>query len=281
MKIIPISEARYTNLDFEISDILPQNWMQRTEFSLYKNKARPLSAFLFIVADVELSFFTDNFPPLIVKKGDIVFIPRGTRYSVKLRNKTELSVDTVTINLNLFDDTREEIFFSDRIGLIAHRSDNLIDAHLKNLFDVFYRIEKLENREVKNLGKIKGEFFLLLDLISESASQCSDFYYPIRRGVEAFFNEWNCNEKIEKYADLCGMSGTYFYRCFRKWSGITPIEYRNNLRLSNAESLLRCTNMKITEIAQTVGFEDPFYFCKLFSRKYGTSPRDYRSSVRN
>ena len=131
------------------------------------------------------------------------------------------------------------------------------------------------------LSTIRANSFLLLDMISESASQCRDFYYPIRKGVEAFSNEWNLNEKIEKYAEICGMSETYFYRCFRNWSGISPIEYRNTLRLANAESMLRCTDMKINEIATTVGFEDPFYFCKLFSRKYGASPKNYRNTMRN
>jgi len=280
MKIIPISETRYTNLDFQIFDILPQNWMHRNEFSLYKDKERPLSALFFIFTDVEVTFFSENTPPLVVKKGDIVFIPKGMRYSVRLTNKNEFKIDTCTINLNMFDENREEIFFSDNISVLTKRGDNLLDVHLKNLFDVFYRVEKMGEKEAKNISRIKGEFFLILDLISESASQRSDFYYPIRRGVEAFSNEWNLNEKIEKYAEPSGMSETYFYRCFRKWSGISPVEYRNNLRLSNAESLLRCTDMKIGEISESVGFEDPFYFCKLFSEKYGASPRNYRNNTR-
>ena len=255
--------------------------MQRNEFSLYKSKPRSFSALFFVFTNIEVSFFSDNTPPLIVKKGDIVFIPKGMRYTVRIQNKNELKIDTCTINLSIFNENREEILLSDNISILTNRCDNLIDVHLKNLFDIFYRLEKVGEREVRNLSKIKGEFFLLLDLISESTLQCRDFYYPIRKGVEAFCNEWNLNEKIEKYAALSGMSETYFYRCFRKWSGISPIEYRNNLRLSNAESLLRCTDMKINEISLNVGFEDPFYFCKLFSKKYGASPRSYRNNIKN
>ena len=98
--------------------------------------------------------------------------------------------------------------------------------------------------------------------------------------MEVFCDEWNQNEKIEKYAKMCGISVTYFYRCFRKWSGISPVEYRNRLRLSNAQSLLRCTDMQIKEIADTVGFEDPFYFCRVFSESFGLSPQAYRKQGR-
>jgi AraC-like DNA-binding protein len=121
---------------------------------------------------------------------------------------------------------------------------------------------------------------LLLDLMAESSTQSNDAYYPIRKGIDALGEEWNKNERIEKYADLCGVSATYFYRCFRRWSGKSPVEYRNTLRLSNAESLLRCTDMRIGEISELVGFEDPFYFCRLFRERFGASPQGYRKRTR-
>ena len=117
-------------------------------------------------------------------------------------------------------------------------------------------------------------------MISESASQKEDHYYPIRKGIDAFLRDWAQNEKIEKYAEMCGVSVTYFYRCFKKWSGNSPIEYRNALRLSNAESLLRCTDMQIQDISTAVGFDDPFYFCRIFSQKFGEAPQKYRKRLR-
>ena len=91
--------------------------------------------------------------------------------------------------------------------------------------------------------------------------------------MEEFFS----NEKMEKYAALCGVSETYFYRCFREWCGKSPVEYRNALRLSNAESMLRHTDMSIGEIAGLVGFDDPFYFSRVFAKHFGCSPKRYRS----
>ena len=52
-------------------------------------------------------------------------------------------------------------------------------------------------------------------------------------------------EKIEKYAALCGISEAYFYRCFHKWAGKSPVEYRNLIRLSNAEAMLRYTDIML------------------------------------
>jgi iron complex transport system substrate-binding protein len=66
---------------------------------------------------------------------------------------------------------------------------------------------------------------------------------------------------------------------FRAWSGQSPIEYRNTLRLSQAEAMLRNTDMQIKEIAETVGFEDSFYFSRVFAQYFGVSPKKYRNGA--
>lgn len=281
MKRIPIEQIRYENADFEIADIFPESWMQRSEFSLYRDRARPCSALFFVCTDIEVAFHECDGQAVSARRGDVVFIPQGSCYYVRVSGKTGARIDSYTVNFRLLDGSGEELLLADRISVLTNRQDNLSDLHLKNLFDTFYRAEWVNGAASRNLARIKGEFFLLLDLIAESASQCNDFYYPIRRGVEAFCREWNLNEKIEKYAQLSDVSETYFYRCFRRWSGSSPVEYRNLLRLSNAESMLRCTDMKIGEISETVGFEDPFYFCRIFAQKYGASPQKYRKWLRS
>lgn len=270
MKTTSVSKLCYSNIDFNIIDIFPENWLQRKEFSLYKNKPRPCSALFFVCSDIEISFFlADGTPDITAQNGDIVFIPQGSCYYVCVSGVTGNKIDTYTINLHFFDELRNEFLLHDRIVLLSHCKDNRQEIYLKSLCNAFHQ-------EKRNFAKTKGEFFLLLDLIKSSVSQNEDFYYPIRKGAEAFCEEWNKNEKIEKYAQMSGVSVTYFYRCFKKWSGSSPVEYRNTLRLSNAESLLRCTDIKIQEISEIIGFDDPFYFCRLFTDTYGLSPKYYR-----
>ncbi|MBQ8439672.1 MAG: helix-turn-helix transcriptional regulator [Clostridia bacterium] len=271
MKILSVTEICYENIDFQIFDIFPEAWLQQKEFSLYQNKLRPVSAIFFVCSDITVSFFSaDGGGELCAQKGDVVYIPRGSRYSVRVKGKTGEKMDTYTVNLCLFNELREEILLSDKIEILARCEDHRGEIHMQRLCDAFHR-------EKKNLARTKGEFFLLLELISSSVSPCENLYYPIRRGVRALCEEWNKNERIEKYAKISGVSLTYFYRCFRKWSGSSPVEYRNMLRLSNAESLLRCTDRRVQEISEAVGFTDPFYFCRLFSQIYGVSPKHYRT----
>lgn len=69
-------------------------------------------------------------------------------------------------------------------------------------------------------------------------------------------------------------------RRFRKATGVTPLEYLNNLRLASTRDLLKTTNLSITEVALHTGFQDISYFCRLFKQKIKTTPSDYRLSVR-
>ncbi len=280
MKQISINDLCYLQIDFEISEIFPEKWEGRREFSLYDHKARPCSALFFVCTDFEVIFYPDSAPALHVSKGDVVFIPEGTRYRVEVRGEPKNRVGTYTVNLRLFDKSGDTLLLSPEISRIALTEDAGLESRLHRLSDAFHRAENSKSGEKRNYARLKGEFFLLLDSLARTASESRDSYYPIRRGIEAFCNDWSRNERIETYAALSGVSVTYFFRCFRKWAGCTPIEYRNTLRLSNAENLLRCTDIRIGEIAESIGFDDPFYFCRLFTRRFGMSPQSYRKRFR-
>ncbi len=272
-----ISRLCYSNIDFDITDVFSETWLERKEFSLYKSKSRPCSALFFVCSPIEVAFFEANGDLILtVQKGDILYIPKGMQYSVSVLGETGTKIDTYTINLTFYDESHREISPIDRPVIAARHQETRMELQLKRLSDAFHQSRETPLGRKPNLARIKGEFFLLLDMINSTALQNDDVYYPIRKGVEVFCDEWNQNEKIEKYAHISGVSETYFYRCFRKWSGKTPIEYRNMVRLSNAESLLRSTDMQIQKIAQTVGYDDPFYFSRIFMESYGISPKHYR-----
>ncbi len=273
MQIRELLALRHENMDVQIHEIFPEGWRRSREFSLYKTKARPSHALFFVCSEIEVTFYPEQGETVTARQGDVVWIPQGSRYEARVSGSTA-HADTYTVNLSLWDGARHPVSLSKQIAVIAARQDSLLPVHLRKLNDAFHRVEETGKHD---FFKTKGAFFTLLDLIAEAMEQSNEYYYPIRRGVELFCREWSKNERIGTYAALCGVSETYFYRCFRKWSGNSPVEYRNLLRLSHAENLLRCTNMQIREISEAVGFEDPFYFCRLFSDRFGRSPRHYRN----
>ena len=277
MKQISCSALSHMRITFTDPEVFAESWAKRKSFALYRDTPRPASALFLLRAPITATFFARDALPVVARGGDVVYIPEGTKYHVRVVGGAGGEIDSYTVNFRLFDDTGERLCLADGISIIAHAEES--DGTF------FLRAAALE-REVRkdgasvNLLRIHAAFYSLLDAVASAATEHSDAYYPIRVGVEALRAEWNKNERIENYARLCGVSNAYFYRCFRAWSGKSPVEYRNLMRLGSAETMLRYTDMSVSEISEFIGYDDPFYFCRIFTKHYGASPQNYRKAYR-
>ena len=81
---------------------------------------------------------------------------------------------------------------------------------------------------------------------------------------------------VAELAELYNMSEGHFIRQFKFYTGHTPLEYRAMKRVENAKSLLSGTDMSVTDISESLGFDDPLYFSRVFKNNTGISPREYR-----
>jgi len=85
---------------------------------------------------------------------------------------------------------------------------------------------------------------------------------------------------LDEVARAFDMSPRNFNRRFRQATGITPLDYCQQVRIGSARELLKDSNLSIAEISDKVGFSDPGYFSSLFKRRVSISPKDYRRMVR-
>lgn len=70
----------------------------------------------------------------------------------------------------------------------------------------------------------------------------------------------------------------YFSRLFKQETGKNFIDYLNSVRIMNAQQLLTSTNKSIAFISQSVGFQNPSYFNRVFKSLCGVTPKEYRIS---
>jgi len=78
---------------------------------------------------------------------------------------------------------------------------------------------------------------------------------------------------IAAYVEL---SPSHFSTLFQSKTGYSPLNYFNHLKIQEACHHLDFSEMKINQISMLVGFDDPFYFSRLFTKTMGTSPSEYR-----
>jgi len=82
---------------------------------------------------------------------------------------------------------------------------------------------------------------------------------------------------IDVLAEQMNMSRSSFYRKIKALTDQTPIEYLKVQRLERAAQLLR-QGLRITEVAEQVGFTSSSYFAKCFKSRFGMLPKDYQNS---
>lgn len=89
------------------------------------------------------------------------------------------------------------------------------------------------------------------------------------------------NIMIDELIQSKGDSISSFYRKFKTYTKVSPLQYLINLRLSNASKLLESTQYSVAEIAALVGYENPLYFSRIFHKHMGISPSEYRQIHNN
>lgn len=86
----------------------------------------------------------------------------------------------------------------------------------------------------------------------------------------------NVEAPVASMVRLSGLPERTFKRRFQKAVGMPPLEYVHALRLEDAKHLLETCEDTLDKVAERVGYEDATFFSRLFRRKVGLTPADYR-----
>jgi prepilin-type N-terminal cleavage/methylation domain-containing protein/prepilin-type processing-associated H-X9-DG protein len=80
-------------------------------------------------------------------------------------------------------------------------------------------------------------------------------------------------------ASQASLSVSHYFVLFKRLTGRPPIDYLIHLRMKRARSMLETTSLPVKEVATALGYEDPFYFSRLFKSANGVAPTEYRSNA--
>lgn len=103
------------------------------------------------------------------------------------------------------------------------------------------------------------------------------FLQQLTRILDDNINDADFN--VAKLVTEIGMSRPVLFRKVKILTGMSVIDLIRSTRLKKAEMLLRQKKMSISEVAFTVGFNDPKYFSKSFHAQFGTTPSKYMESI--
>ncbi len=82
---------------------------------------------------------------------------------------------------------------------------------------------------------------------------------------------------FNQLARKLGVGYSTFRRIFKEQTGLPPSQYHLQVRLLKAQQLLQTTSLQVGEIAEQLGFESLFYFSRIFKKKHGVTPTEFRN----
>ncbi|WP_407270958.1 response regulator [Radiobacillus sp. PE A8.2] len=159
-----------------------------------------------------------------------------------------------------------------RIQSLRNRETVQIELHYKKWIDV---------RLYNSYQLLKELFEDDLNVISSKldVSEIGEKDWLIKR-AEAYIKEfYQSNLLVNEVADVVNISPNYFSTLFKQKTGENFNSYVNDLRIEEAKTLLAETPLKVSEIAEQVGFKEYKYFVDVFKRFSGTTPTNYRKFI--
>ncbi len=210
-------------------------------------------------------FYTENAPRVFDR---LIYIAKGTiRFFCAAQTYTATAGQCVYLPQGLTIDSRYEDETNVTHTFIFER----LHGSLWDTIQVFpeqpavilsiHQCIKHENA-VTNPNYYLSCLYRILYLLQENTAQENLKILP---AIEALRLEYQRNEKITKYAQMVYMSESQFRKLFRMHTGLSPVEYRNQLRLKHVESLL-FAGYTLEEAATEAGFNSVSYYCRIAKR---------------
>ena len=252
--------------DFDISDIfaMRQVWRKGSVFTM--DRPRRNNGIIFL--NNCYGKYTDiNGNVSVAQKKSIVFLPKGSRYSVLNVDCEQNEDDAILIEFNLTQNNEDILIGSSPFILTTrarYEEEKTIDE-----------IAKLYESSLRSICGIKGKIYSLIAMLSAFTNN-DDKFKSIRRGIEMLESNLYDNISIEDVARECNVSSAHFRRLFCQYAQKSPIQFRLGLKLEYAKNTLLNSDLSIEEIAALFNFESSAYFCRIFKKKIGLTPSEYR-----
>lgn len=98
----------------------------------------------------------------------------------------------------------------------------------------------------------------------------------VRQAIAFLEEQAECEVDLEALAGRLHLSYDQFRHVFKQRTGLPPYQYHLQLRMSRARELLAGSALSVKQISFRLGFTDPYHFSRIFKRKTGFAPQDWR-----
>lgn len=245
--------------------ITPQTVRKKGQFAMQR---------LFYVRGGRTKFVLDDGREILCQKGDIVYLPPDVTYFSVWEPSEENAA--VLLRFDLYANG-ESALLDDKLSIIAR---DVGGRHLERF------LQLAETFRRGGVGyRLKCQALLtdiLYTLITEALNAgWQSKKNAVYRGVMYIENHYLEEIDINALASMCSLCPSAFRSHFRKVTEMSPVQYKNHLIAKRAAELLQTEELGVSEVAQTLGIRDIYYFNRMFKKAYGIPPGRYRAKLLN
>ena len=228
----------------------------------------------------------------LVTAGNIAVILPGHLHAISSYQNESFEYENIIFNLHMLipkqNDILTEEFFNSLLGQKI-QFPVLINETISFYQEILHCINRADNicthfprGYYLGIRSCLYEFFYILFNnstgcnIHHKTSSALDKIKLITKYIEEHFED---EITIEKMAEICNFSPSHFMKFFKASMGTSFFSYLNDYRLTTASYMLTKSFSSIFAIAQECGYNNLSYFNRIFKKKFGMTPSDFRNHL--
>ena len=266
-----LSTEQLMNEAIDLHDIIIAPVRQPLGYtSTFRNKMRHCSVLCLYVSGQREYSVAQTGGRFTLTPGDILYVPQYSGYTFQITGASETGSDyMIAINFSMKDQHGEAVNYGQFPRV-------LLKDRLSHYFMLFQRIEAVGRSSAGNTMLVRslvyGLFHELLCELNFSETMRSPFR-TILPAVSLIENDPASDDPIPALAELCKLSQTRFRQLFSEYTGgLSPVDYRNKLRIEKADRLIRSESVTVEQAARDSGFRDLSHFYRIYKRLKGHTP---------
>lgn len=165
---------------------------------------------------------------------------------------------------------------------IAPDNDSRINDRIKLFEEIFQTLKNGYSRQNLEFSSMALHYFMgSVKYLNTYRFANTSVKLPNEKDVvesAIHFMRENIHKKlsVKSIADYVGISVSHFSSVFLSKTAYPPLGYLTHLKIQEACHYLDFTDMKVNQISAMVGYDDPLYFSRIFTKTMGVSPATYR-----
>ncbi len=202
-----------------------------------------------------------------VKKNSILFFPVNFERSAICNSDETARFIVIKFRMRTANRQTDEILNSIPNHIIS--TSTSMQKMFEMIGDIWNR--KRPGYVIRCKGLVYNLLYELLDqsVLMEERHQLESKLHPTMEVIESNVDR---NYTVQELANLTRLSPSYFQNIFKQYTGYTPNQYQNYIKVGRARDLLLSGHYTVSEVAAMLGYNDTSYFCRIFKKVIGVTP---------